>query len=415
MKFQRPKGTYDIVPPDSYKYKYLLEKLDRIAQFYGFHYIETPIIEKTELFQKSIGEATDIVEKEMYSFTTKGGDNLTLRPEGTAPVVRAYIENGLKTLSHPIKLYYAGPFFRHENPQRLRYREFRQFGFEIIGADSSISDTEIIFVIYNFLKDIGINEAILHINSVGCTDCRQNYLSNLIEYIKPFYHQLPKEAKDKVKRNILKIFDLKDDKVKMILKQAPQIIDFLCDECKKNLEEILDYLDYFGFNYELDSRLVRGIDYYTKTVYEFYDKTDSSIAFGGGGRYDFLVKSLGGPDRPATGAALGVERILEILSRHKITIPKQEANVFIAHLGDLGRKYAFKLVEQFRQNNIPVIHHFGKLTLKSQLKSARKYKISYIIICAQKELLEDKVIVRDLKNGVQSEIKTNELLSFIQK
>ncbi len=415
MKFQRPKGTYDIVPPDSYRYKYIVEKLDKIAQFYGFYYIETPIIEKTELFQKSIGEASEIVEKEMYSFATKGGDKLTLRPEGTAPTIRAYIENGLKTLSHPIKLYYVGSFFRHEKPQRLRYREFRQFGFEIIGSESSMSDIEVIYLIYNFLKDIGIVDTVLHINSVGCTDCRQNYLSNLIEYVKPFYHKLPKEAKDKVKKNILKVFDLKDDKVKMILKDAPQIIDFLCDECKNNLEEILDYLDYFGFDYELDSRLVRGLDYYTKTVYEFYDKTEPTLAFGGGGRYDFLVKSLGGPDHSATGAALGVERLLEILSRKKVNIPKPEGKVFVAHLGDLGRKYALKVVEQLRQKNVPVIQQFGKPTLKSQLKAAKKYKISYLVICSQKELLEDKVIVRDIKNGVQSEIKTTELLSFIRK
>lgn len=414
MKFQRPKGTYDILPQNSYIFKHLMKKLDEFATFYGFKYIETPIIEKTELFLQSVGEETDIAKKEMYSFVTKGGDKLTLRPEGTAPVIRAYIENGLKVLSHPLKLYYAGPFFRHENPQRLRYREFRQFGFEILGSDSSMDDTEVIYLTYNFLSDLNIRDLYLKVNSVGCVNCRQNYLSNLIEYVKPLYPKLPKDAKERVKKNILKIFDLKDIKVKNVLKNAPQIIDFLCDDCKKNLEEVLDYLDFLQIQYVLDPCLVRGLDYYTKTVFEFYQKGEDAIALGGGGRYDFLIKSLGGPDHSATGIAVGIERVMEILKNGKYISEENKPNIFMSHLGELGRKYAFKLIEDFRKNNIRILYNFGKVTLKSQLKFAQRFKLDYTIICSQKELMDGNVIVKNNRNGIQKEVKIEQLISFIK-
>lgn len=417
IKYQRPKGTHDIVPPQSKIFKAIEQKFETIVNFYGYQYIETPIIEHTELFLRSVGESSDIASKEMYSFKTRGGDELSIRPEGTAPIVRAYIENGLRILPHPLKLYYFGPFLRHEKPQQGRYRQFHHAGLEIIGSKNPIVEAEILEIAKVFLEELGFKNFKIELNSLGCTlNCKKNYISILTQYLKPIVPKLSREVKEKIRKNILRIFDVKDEKAKNLLKQAPPIIDYLCEVCKENFKSILGYLDYLGANYELNPYLVRGLDYYTNTVFEIYVGEQRDNAIAGGGRYDDLIKFLGGKDQPAVGAAFGIERIIDNLNKLKIDLEKEiRPKVFIAYIGDLGKKIALKLFEEMRRAGIPATQSFGKITLKSQLKYANKLKIDILIIVAHKEALENQVILRDSKEGIQESYAIDKVIDILKQ
>ncbi len=416
-KFQTPKGMHDILPEDQVYYQRIYDVVSRAADFYGFGKIDTPILEKTELFLKGVGEATDITQKEMYTFKTKGGDYLSLRPEGTAPIVRAYIQNGMSNRPHPVKLWYFGPFFRHENPQAGRYRQFWQFGFEIISVKSEpIIDAQLIEIFYEILKDLNLNDLIVKVNSIGCSQCQPRYKKVLKSYFRGKENYLCRDCARRVNENILRIFDCKNEKCQKTKENAPQILDYLCEECRQHFKEVLEFLEELEIPYTLDPFLVRGLDYYTKTVFEFFvQEKDKDFALGGGGRYDKLIKKYGGKDTPASGMAGGVERIISLIKDQDFESAKKERlKVFLAQLGELAKRKSLKLLKDFRKANIFVSESFGRDSLKSQLSKANRIKAKYVIIIGQEEALNDSAIIRDMENGNQKIVKIENVVKELK-
>jgi histidyl-tRNA synthetase len=412
-KYTRPKGTTDILPEDQIYWDAIRETLKKVSYYYNFQRIDTPMIEDTDLFVKSIGASSDIVEKEMFSFKTKGGDKLTLRTEGTAPVVRAYIENGMKNRQHPVKLFYIGPMLRHENPQHNRQRQFHQFGFEVIGSKAPIIDAQLIQMAFIIFKELKISDLTVHINSIGCQDCRPDYLKDLKSYLKQQINKLPAQYRKKVRANPLRIFDIKDERCQQIAHEAPQIIDALCDDCREDFERLLEFLDFLEIPYVFSPFLVRGLDYYNGAVYEILPNNKeyaNKEALGGGGRYDYLIKAMGGNDIPATGAAFGIERLINYMKATNIIPAKPEKEkIFIAHLGDFGQKRALKLMEELRDKGFNIREAFSKHKLNPQKKIARREKSDLLIMVTQKEALEDCVIVKDDLSGTQEIVEIKKL------
>jgi len=418
-KFQSPTGMHDILPIEQRYFQKIYNVVGEIAAFYDFQKIETPILEEAELFAKGIGMSTDIVEKQMFVFKTKGGDWLTLRPEGTAPVVRAFIEKGMKNLPQPVKLWYFGPFFRYEHPQAGRFRQFWQFGFEALGEKSPVRDSQIIQIFYNILKELRFKNLICEINSIGDSQCRPYYKKLLVSYLKYHADSLCSDCKRRVKENPLRFFDCKEEKCQRVKSQAPQMIDHLCEECHNHFKEVLEFLDELELPYKLNPYLVRGLDYYTKTVFEIFDEGKEEIlknALVGGGRYDNLAKVLGGESTPAVGGAAGIERIIEALNAKvkkisQISSPK----IFLAQLGNLAKRKSLKLLEDFRKVKIPVCESFGRDSLKAQLKLADRLDVKYTLILGQKEALEGTIIIRDMKTGKQETVKVEKVVAEMRK
>jgi histidyl-tRNA synthetase len=418
-KFQNPKGMHDILREDWRYFQKILDTAEEFANFYGFGRIETPILEETELFTRGIGLATDIVQKEMFSLKTKGGDHLSLRPEGTAPVVRAYIQHGMKNLLQPVKLWYFGPFFRYEHPQAGRLRQFWQFGFEVLGEGDSVIDAQIILIFYNILRELGFKNLILKINSIGDNFCRPYYKKTLISYFRSRTPALCSDCKRRLKENPLRILDCKQEKCRQIISQAPQILNYLCENCKNHLKKVLEFLEELGLAYNLDPYLVRGLDYYTKTVFEIFEESEKGKELGaltGGGRYDILSKFLGGGEIPAVGGAGGIERIVELMKEKGIRPPKErKAKIFLAQIGDLAKRKSLKLADEFRKEKIPLFESLGKDSLKSQLKLADKLKSKYVLILGQKEALEEEILLRNMESGKQKKIKLKNLIKEVKK
>ncbi len=418
-KFQSPTGMHDILPADQKYFQKIYNIIEEIAGFYNFQKIETPILEETELFSRGIGLATDIVQKEMFSFKTKGGDLLTLRPEGTAPIARAYIEHGFQNLPQPVKLWYFGPFFRYEKPQAGRYRQFWQFGFEVLGEEGPVIDAQIIQIFYNILMELKLKNLIIKINSIGDKACRPYYKKLLSSYLKSRLDGLCGDCKRRFKQNPLRILDCKEEKCQRIISQAPQILDHLCESCHRHFKELLEFLDEIGLPYYLFPCLVRGLDYYTKTVFEICEESEKGRVLGaliGGGRYDALIKILGGKDTPAVGGAAGIERIVSLLKEKALKFPKEKkANIFLAQLGPLAKRKGLKLIEDFRKENIYVFESFGRDSLKAQLRLADRVGVKYTLILGQKEVLDGTVIIRDMSSGRQETIKLNEVVTTIKK
>jgi len=413
-KFQRPTGMHDILPEDQKYFKRIYTVVSNIADFYGFGKIDTPILEETELFSRGIGMATDIVKKEMYTLKTKGGDFLSLRPEWTAPIVRSYIENGMKNLPQPVKLWYFGPCYRYERPQADRYRQFWQFGFEIFGEQSSVVDAQIIQIFYNILKELNLKDLIVEVNSIGDSNCRPYYKKLLSNYFKSRDSSLCNNCKKRLKENVLRILDCKVEKCQPIKAEAPQTLHHLCDECHAHFKEVLEFLDEIEVPYNLNPHLVRGLDYYTKTVFEIFSGTE--IALAGGGRYDKLVKLLRGKDTPASGAAAGVERIVNLMKAQDIKIVERvKAQIFLAQLGSLAKRKSLKLLEGFRKSKIKVEESFGRDSLKAQLNRADKIGAKYTLIIGQKEALDEVIIIRDMKTGNQEIVKMDKVIERIKK
>lgn len=419
FKFQSPTGMHDILPKELRFYKKIYRVAREIIEFYGFSQIETPIIEKTGLFTKGIGLSTDIVQKEMYSFRTKGGDELSLRPEGTAPVVRAYIEKGMASLPQPVKLWYFGPYFRHEKPQAGRYRQFWQLGIEILGEKDPVTDAQIIQIFYLILKKLKLKDLIVDINSIGDQRCRPYYKKLLKNFLRARERALCIDCRRRLKINPLRVLDCKQEKCQRIISQAPQIIEHLCSECHDHFKEVLEFLDEIEIPYNLNPYLVRGLDYYTKTVFEIYENTPIGRELGalvGGGRYDNLVKLLGGKDTPAVGGAAGIERIIESIKNKKIHFPKSpRSQIFLAQLGKLAKRKSLKLLEEFRKADLPIIATLGKDSLKAQLSRANKIGAKYTLILGQKEALEGKILIRDMERGKQEIVKLDKIIEEIKK
>ena len=418
-KFQSPTGMHDILPPGQKYFQKIYEVSENIANFYQFQKIETPILEETELFSKGIGLATDIVGKQMFSLRTKGGDYLTLRPEGTAPVARAYIEHGMFNLPQPVKLWYFGPNFRYEKPQAGRYRQFWQFGFEVFGEENPVIDAQIIQLFYNILGELKLKNLIVEINSIGDNQCRPYYKKLLVSYFRSRESSLCADCRRRLRENPLRILDCREEKCQRIISQAPQMIDHLCENCHSHFKEVLEFLDEIELPYHLNPYLVRGLDYYTKTVFEIYEESEEGRAQGaltGGGRYDALVKLLGGKDTPAVGASTGIERIITAMKAKAIRLPQGSLpKIYLAQLGTLAKRKSLRLLEDFRKAKIQVSESFGRDSLKAQLARADKAEVKYTLILGQKEALEGTIIIRDMETGRQETIKTEKVVREIKK
>lgn len=428
-QFQTVKGMRDIVGDDYYNYQGFFEKAQEIAEYYGFKPIQTPILEQEEIFTKGVGGGTDIVDKEMYSVKTKGGDKLVMRPEGTAAVMRAYIEHGMQNKPQPVKLYYSGPLFRHDKPQKGRYREFYTFGIEVIGSPKSIMDAMVIHMGVLMLKEAGIENISLKINSIGDGESRKDYLKELVNYYKKHLGKMSATDRQRLKDNPLRILDSKDPNLIEINAEAPQSVSYLNSASKKHFKEVMEHLNEIGVDYELDHTLVRGLDYYTHTVFEFFtteentepseDSTDTVVtkrlALGGGGRYDYLSKAMGyKKEIPGVGFGFGVDRIVEASKNIPKPRIKKKAKVYFIQLGTEAKMKSLKVIEVLRQNKIPVRQSLSKDSLGSQLAIAEKSNIPHTLIFGQKEALENTILVRDMANRSQTTVDIDKLAKYLK-
>ena len=420
---QTVKGMRDFIGEQVFVYQGFCEKAAEIALYYGFKPIETPILEKEDLFRRSLGQDTDVVSKEMFTLKTKGGDHLVMRPEGTASVMRAYVENGMQALPQPVMLYYSGPFFRHENTQRGRYRQFYQFGLEVLGSKKSILDATIIKLTTTILEESGFDNYTLKINSIGDTDCRSTYRRDLVNYYKKNLKAICPDCRERLKTNPLRLLDCKNPMCQEIKKEAPESIASLCAPCKAHFKEVLEYLDAMNIPYEIDSTLVRGLDYYSRTVFEVFvnDKGENGetlpLAIGGGGRYDYLAKSLGiKKEIPAVGVSIGIDRLVELPSyvKHAPRIVKKP-KVFFIQLSFEAKLRSFEVIEALRKVRISLTHSISKDSLSAQLAIAEKMNVPYTIILGQKEALEGTVIVRNMDTRSQDTIKIDKLADYLKK
>lgn len=417
FQFQLAKGMRDILPEEQPYWSGLKKGIAALAVNYGFSRIDTPVLEPTNLFKRTVGEATDIVSKEMYSLVTEGGDKLSLRPENTAGVVRSYIEHGMINQPQPVKLYYIAPQFRHDNPQAGRYRQFWQFGFEIIGEKDPVIDAQLIIMSHNFLVDLGLDIEI-QINSVGDAVCRPNYLKVLKKYYQDYRQDLCADCQDRLLKNPLRLLDCKNKKCQELAEAAPQVVDHLCEDCKNHFMSVLDYLDDLDIKYNLNPKIVRGLDYYTKTAWEVLEAgaAGKGHALGGGGRYDDLVAALGGRPTAAVGFAMGLERIIGRLQENHINPAKEEEqDIFIAQLGTEARKKALKLMEDLRRDGLRVAESMSKRSLKDQLEIADKRRVKYSLILGQKEIADGTILIRDMESGVQETVDFNKTKNEIRK
>ncbi len=412
------KGMHDVLPEDFYYIERVIKEVRRTAEFYGFMPVMTPHLEKTELFSDPLGESSDVVQKQMYSLRTRGGDRLTLRPEGTAPLIRAYFEDGMQSWPQPVKLFYAGSFFRHETPQAGRFREFRQVGVEIIGDEEAIADALVVRVLVSSLQTIGFRELIVNINSIGDRLCRPVYRKELLAYYKKRFNELCKDCKRRFKENPLRILDCKEETCVLLKKDAPQMVDHLCEFCKKHFSEVLEFLDEMQIPYSLDSHLVRGFDYYGRTVFEILSEKkegEDQVVLGGGGRYDDLSELFGGKRTPAVGGALGVERVADLMKKRGIKARSEiHPKIFLIQLGPAAKRKSFLLLEELRKIGVPVAQTLSKDSLRAQLAIVSKLKIPLAIILGQKEALDGTVGLRNMETGIQETLPFEKFIGTIK-
>ena len=406
-----PKGTKDIIGDEARKYTYISNVTQKMFENYGYSYAKTPIFEETELFKRGIGEATDVVEKEMYTFKDKGDRSITLRPENTASMVRCYLEHSIYAKEDVARFYYNGSMFRYERPQAGRQREFNQIGVEVFGEKSPILDAEVIAMGYNLLKKLGITDLEVKINSVGSKGSRTIYREKLVEHFQTHLDDMCNDCRDRINRNPLRLLDCKVDGHKDFYKAAPSIIDYLFEDERKHYEEVKKYLDIFGVKYTEDPTLVRGLDYYSSTVFEIVtNKLGSQGTVLGGGRYDNLLKELGDKDIPAVGFAAGVERIMMLLDDY----PKNTPDVYIAWLGDTTIETAMNIAENLRKNDLKVHIDFSSKGMKSHMKKADKLAVKYCVILGEDELNKGVVLLKNFETREQEEIKIEEILEKVK-
>ena len=408
MKISKQKGTRDIFFEDIKIWQFVEEKIRKIARSFNLNEIRTPVFEATELFARGVGDETDIVNKEMYTFFDKGNRSITLRPELTAGVVRAYIENGFDSMPSPLKFWYEANMYRYEKMQKGRYREFTQFGVEIFGSESYRADVEAICISYSLFKELGLEEKIeLSINSIGCKKCRAKYIEALKEYIKPNIDNMCDNCKRRYEKNPMRIIDCKEDKCKEIVKNIPMITDYLCDECKEDFEKLQKTLDDFNIKYVIDKSIVRGLDYYNKTVFEFTSKK-LGLAAGGGGRYDGLVELLGGNKTPAVGFGLGLDRIVLLLKEYGICNDLiNNVDLYFAILDEKAYSKVSNIISNLREQGYSVDLDISNRSFKSQLKYANKINAKYVCIIGEDELNNNICIIKNMKTGNQLKTKIN--------
>lgn len=417
MAIQKPRGTQDILPSTIANWHYIEGRIRKLCKTYGFQEIRTPMFEETGLFLRGIGETTDVVQKEMYSFPTgdKKEQTYTLRPENTASAVRAYLENKIYGQEALTKWFYIGPMFRHDKPQAGRYRQFHQFGVEVLGTQAPMADAEVIMLVLQLFKDFGLKDLSVEVNSVGCPNCRPAYRDKLIAFFEPKKDQLCDDCKSRLYKNPLRILDCKNESCKALTIGVPEIHENLCDECHDHFEELKQYLTAVGVNYNVNPRLVRGLDYYTKTAFEVqYAPLGSQSAVAGGGRYDGLVEELDGPHTPAVGFAMGMERLLLALEKQGL-LPEevQEPSVFVVSLGDAAKVAGFTLVKELRERYIIAETSGEAKSMKSQLKHANKINAKYVIIVGDDELARREAILRDMENGEQETVAIDAIVDRV--
>ncbi|MBI1888612.1 MAG: histidine--tRNA ligase [Candidatus Spechtbacteria bacterium] len=454
-KIQNVIGMPDILPKDRRFYDMAEKACEKISSYYGYQRVETPILEFSELFEKSTGASSDVVQKQMYSLASEGGDRLTLRPEFTPSLVRAYIQHGMSSWTQPVKLSEFGPVFRHERPQSGRFREFRQFELDVFGDEDPAIDVQIISLFFRILNALGIHDVTILVNSIGCSKCKPSYRKVLREYYRGRDRSLCKDCRERKKINIFRLLDCKDEKCERMKLGAPEIVDHLCDACHTHLKSVLEMLDFLELPYALTPHLVRGLDYYTKTVFEIFplvsledaakeshDKETASreasaqvrkidekeqvrpegvkeervVALASGGRFDDLIEFLGGEQTPAVGGAMGIERVIAKMKELHVKVPQEKLpRVFFVHLGDFAKKKGAKLMEEFRLANIPVREALGRSSIRSQMGLADTLGVDFAVILGHQEVAEDTVILRDMKGGSQEVIPNAKIIKELKR
>jgi histidyl-tRNA synthetase len=412
-----PRGTKDILPGSIVAWRYVEQIMREVCAAFDYHEIRTPMFEHTELFHRGIGDTTDVVEKEMYTFMDRGKRSITLRPENTASVVRAFVENKMYGDLVPTKLYYIGPMFRYDRPQAGRMRQFHQFGVEALGAASPTIDAEVIMLALQTLKKLGLTDLKLKINSVGCGVCRPVHRKLLQDFFRPNLDKLCRDCQNRFERNPLRILDCKVPECKTIAEGAPKITDCLCDDCKKHFAKVQELLTVAGVEYELDSNLVRGLDYYTKTAFEIqYSPLGAQSAVCGGGRYDGLVEEIGGPSTPGIGFAMGMERVLLALEKQNL-LPqgKNALDVFIVVSNTINLPLAFKIISVLRSNGLACDMDFLERSMKAQMKQANRLQARNVVIFGEDEVARGAVVLRNMSTSEQKEVKIEELQIILNK
>ena len=417
MLTNAPKGTKDILPDQIHKWHYVEEQWKDICRRYGFKEVRTPVFEHTELFTRGIGDTTDVVQKEMYTFEDHGGRSITLKPEGTSPAVRAFIEHKQYAEVQPTKIHYITPCYRYEKPQSGRLREFHQFGIEVFGTPNMMADSEVISLGYDFLTSLGITEIELRINSVGCPDCRKKHRAALREFLTPKYDQLCDTCKTRFDKNPMRILDCKSPICHELVQGAPMMIDYLCDDCKDSFEELQNNLKAMEIPFTVDPGIVRGLDYYTKTAFEFVTtKIGAQGTVCGGGRYDHLIEEVGGPPIPGVGFGLGIERLLLLMEANDAHFPEPDKlDVFIAVMGDAAKAYGLKLCRELRAKGMSAEMDTLARNIKNQFKYANRLNAKYTVVIGENELAEGVAAVKDMEKQEQHNVKFEDLYEVLSR
>ncbi len=416
--YRTPRGTVDILPQDQALWHFVKEKAAAVCRLYGYERIDTPVFEDARLFVRGIGEGTDIVEKEMYTFEDRSKDPLTLRPEGTAPVCRAYIEHGMANLPQPVRLYYIAPIFRYERPQAGRFRQHWQFGAEAIGDASPLLDAEVIDMAIAFYSSLGLRDLVLKINSIGCPNCRPEYLNRLKAYYADKLDRLCPDCKRRAERNPLRLLDCKNEMCIPLTEKAPRSTDHLCGECARHFQSLESHLRLLNHPFEVEHRLVRGLDYYTKTVFEIQPPgaQGAQSTVGGGGRYDNLIEALGGKPTPAIGFATGIERVILNLQRAGVEIPRPgKPGVFIAFFGEGTETKAMEYAARLRREGIGVITASPGRSLKAQLRQANALGAGHVLIIGEDELRDGLVMLKEMADGQQRRLAPGEVITYFKQ
>ena len=417
MLTNAPRGTKDILPEQAAAWNYVEKKIRELCGLYGYHEIRTPMFEHTELFHRGIGEGTDVVDKEMYTFTDRGNRSITLRPENTAAAVRSYLQNKLFADTALVKLFYIGSMFRYDRPQAGRMREFHQFGIEALGEQNPMVDAETILLALDFLESLGLKDLKLSLNSVGCPKCRPVYRQKLQEFFRDKLDVLCNDCKTRFEKNPMRILDCKADADKGFMQDAPKITDCLCEECREHFDGLQGYLKDLGVSFELDSRLVRGLDYYTKTAFEIkYEPLGAQSAVAGGGRYDGLIEEIGGKPTPAVGFAAGLERVLLALEQQNLLPARQaDTDVFVVALGDAAQAPAFELLIRLRRAGLRAAMDYAGRSMKAQMKQAGKSDAHFALILGEDEIKEQAVVCRDLQKSEQQKLAMGTVIDYLKR
>lgn len=417
---QAPRGTRDILPQDQKYWEYVIETVKSVVHGFGFNRIDTPTFEDEALFTRGVGKDTDIVSKELFEIKGRGGSSqYALRPEGTAAVARAFIEHGMRSWPKPVKLFYIGPFFRYERPQAGRWREHHQIGLEVFGSSAPITDAQLIFVMHALLKDLGLEDFTLKINSLGLPTERKEYLKVLKEHYRRNRSKLCRECRERLKTNPLRVLDCKEEKCQQVANTAPRLLDHLTEPSRQHFDAVLKALDELDINYDVSPSLVRGLDYYTHTVFEFVSKAKEGLAqntIAAGGRYNNLVKELGGREAPAAGGALGVERLIDQLKEEGVELTITDApQVFVAHLGEQAKYYALKVARQLQQAGIPFSESLDRDGMQGQLKQADRLSVRWALIVGHKEVIDKTVILRNMESGMQEVVPRESMVEELRR